>query len=250
MGYNINYYNTDKAERRNSYFNNKPIFYNKGLDTNKIFFQCILEAIDSIKHKKLLRKIKILDLGTGAGYVPDILCKINRTKFKIVGIDLSAQMIQNAQSKIKDKRITFMVGDNKSLPFKAGSFDIITNKLSTQFDVKEMARVLKKGGYFIFKEYGINKGFKEVRELFSNRYAKLEKTPQDFYNELTKQEFSEVFIRSFFIKRTYKLEEIKKIFEMAPLIHNFDGKDLLKIKNKLGDNIKVSSDPFIIYARK
>lgn len=250
MSYNINYYSADKAKKRDKYFATNPIFYNQGLDTNKKFFQYIIEAINNIKHKKPSKIIKILDLGTGTGYVPEILSKIDKTKFKIIGIDLSTQMIENAKNKIKDQRITFVVGDNKHLPFKPESFDIITNKLSTQFSIKEMARVLKKGGHFIFKEYGVNKGFKEIRELFPHRYAKIKKTPFDFYRELYELEFNEISFKSFFIKRTYKLKEIKKIFEMANLINNFNDQDMLKIKNKLGNSIKVFSDPFIIYARK
>jgi ubiquinone/menaquinone biosynthesis C-methylase UbiE len=250
MKYNINYYNTEKAEKRSNYFASKPIFFDKGIDTNKVFFQFINDSIESISKKKKRGKIKILDLGTGTGYVPEILCKINQAEFEITGIDLSEQMIRNAKNKINDKRMNFIIGDNNHLPFKSESFDIVTNKLSTQFSVKELFRVLKKDGYFVFKEYGQNKGFKEIREIFIRRFAKINKTPFDIYNELYKLKFSEILFKSYFLKRVYKIEEINKIFGMAGLINNFSKKDLFKIKDKLGSNLKITSDPFIIYAKK
>lgn len=250
MKYKANYYNEEKAKKRNDYFSSKPMFIDEDVDTNKIFFEFIVESIEKICQINKRAKIQILDLGTGTGYVPEILCKISQADFEITAIDLSKDMIENAKENNFDKRIKFTIADNNHLPFKAGSFDIVTNKLTTQFSTKELFRVLKKDGYFVFKEYGKNKGFKEIRKIFIKRFVKSNKTSFDIYNELCELEFSEILFKSYSLKRVYGIDEIKNIFEMAKLIDNFSLEDLLKIKNELGDKLTITSDPFIVYAKK
>jgi SAM-dependent methyltransferase len=252
MVYKIRFYNRRIAEKREKYFNKKPIFKKNVIDTNRLFFDYILEAIDksSCKNKK---HIKILDLGTGTGYVPRVLTRLSKNKFKIVGIDLAPEMLNIAKLKTNDSRIKYLLGDNKNLPFKPESFDIITNKLSTQFDLTEVKRVLKNGGVFIFKEYGKYKGFKEIAERFKNRYKKPEIDIVDYIKVLQNLNFHEIILRSFFLKRKYNFQEIKTIFEMTNLISNFNLRDLNLIKDKIfkrKKQINIHSDPFIIFAQK
>jgi len=182
MAYKIKFYNRKIAEKREKYFDKNSIFKKNVIDTNRLFFDYILKAIDKLSCKNK-NHIKILDLGTGTGYVPRILTQLSKNKFKIVGIDLVPEMLNMARSKTSDSRIKYLLGDNKNLPFQSGSFDIVTNKLSTQFDLIEVKRVLKNGGFFIFKEYGKYKGFKEIAERFKNRYSGL-------YQNITEFKFS------------------------------------------------------------
>jgi len=246
--YDINYYDREKAISRNKYFNNAPIFYKKGVDTNKIFFDYILNEINV----KANNKLSILDLGTGTGYVPKTLCRICQKNFSITGIDLSKDMIDAARRENADKRIVYKIADNRKLPFRSESFDIITNKLSTQFNIQEVNRVLKKDGIFIFKEYGPFKGFKEIKKMFGKKFRSGGKSTDKCVTELYKLGFDEIIKHVFLIKRKYGPNEIKQIFSMANLIENFNEADLQKIKDKLLKNgkITVTSDPFIIFARK
>ncbi|MCX6742809.1 MAG: hypothetical protein NT116_01075, partial [Candidatus Parcubacteria bacterium] len=130
------------------------------------------------------------------------------------------------------------------------AFDIVTNKLTTQFDLCELNRVLKQNGLFIFKEYDKYKGFKEIFNLFGNRFIKIKKEPVDYYKELAQLGFQEIVLRKFLINRDYQIDEINSIFAMANIIENFHPDDLNKIQNNLGENFNITSDPFIIYARK
>ena len=245
------FYNYNKAKRREKYYNQKPIFYTKGIDTNKFFFDYIKESIKKIKKEKQIKKIKILDLGTGTGYVPKILCKTSKAKFNIIGIDNSSEMLEIAKKTFQDCRIKYKLADNYKLPFKDKSFDIVTNKLTTRFSAKEIKRVLKEGGYFIFKEYGQYKGFKEIFNIFKKRYVKSKKA-MDYYELFHKYNFQEISLKTFLIKRRYKHDEIEDIFTMANLINNFNEKDIIKIKEKLSKKsiVKITSDPFIIYAKR
>lgn len=245
--YNIKYYSKEKAKKRDQFFSQKPLFINKGVDTNKIFFDFILEKIKESSH----RKISILDLGTGTGYVPEVITKLSKANFQIIGIDLSKDMLARAEETKSDQRIKYKLADNRKLPFKNNSFDIITNKLSTQFNAKEVYRVLKKDGIFVFKEYRKYKGFKEIAEIFKKRFKKTQKLMVDYANELIGLNFREVVLKSYLIKREYKAEEIKEIFSMVDLISNFDDKDMAKIKKlEIQGRISVNSDPFILFTRK
>ena len=246
--YNIDYYNEEKAKMRKKYFADKSLFSEKGIDTNRIFFNYILDELKKNSKKTL----KILDLCTGTGYVPKTLCQLTKNKFKIIGIDLAKEMLAVAEKGKQDKRINYKLANNFKLPFKNGSFDIITNKLSTQFSFKEVYRVLKKDGIFIFKEYGEFKGFKEIKKIFNQRFKKSNKSIDDYLKEIEKNNYKEIILQRFLIKRDYKLSEIENIFYMANLIENFKKLDLQKIKSKLMKNstIRITSDPFIIFLRK
>lgn len=78
----------------------------------------------------------------------------------VVGLDMSYNMISNAQHKadrinINGSSMTFMVGDAEHLPFHAGSFDMIT--CSNSFHhyphqlqaLREMHRVLSSNGQLL-----------------------------------------------------------------------------------------------------
>lgn len=250
MKYDIKYYSSEKALNREKYFNNKPLFSDKGIDSNKIFFDYILNQIDLLKNNG--QKIKIADIGTGTGYVPQALCSLSEENFEIIGVDLSKKMIKIAEEKKTDKRIKYLIADNNRLPFRNNSFDIVTNKLSTQFDMKEVYRILKTGGIFVFKEYGKYRGFKEIAEIFRIRYKKTNKSINDHITDISSLGFESSTINLYRIKRSYSRDEIKNIFSMADLIDKFNDKDLKKIEDKLMKNniIKVISDPFVIFAKK
>lgn len=250
MRYNIQFYSKKRAEERIRYYKRHTIFVKNKIDTNKTFFDFILWALDNPPG---LKRKRILDLGTGTGYVPQVLCRLTNNNFNIVGVDLSENMLQSAKRETKDKRSQFLRADNNRLPFRDKSFDIVSNKLTTQFNIKEVYRVLKNGGYFIFKEYGKYKGFKEIAELFGDRYKRTDRTPIEYLDDLYESRFSDITLRIFLIERSYNLQEIKEIFGMSNLIKDFTHNDLIKIKNKLAiasGKIKITSDPFIICAKK
>lgn len=94
-----------------------------------------------------------LDIGCGDGF----FCFKNKDKFnKIFGIDVSEFRIKNAkQNKLTkhNKKFIFRTGDMDSrLPFKSDYFDTVTLIAAFQycydpfFTLREMRRVLKKGG--------------------------------------------------------------------------------------------------------
>ncbi len=102
----------------------------------------------------LISNLNVLELGCGTGYFTKELVKTEAT---IYAIDISPELIENAKTKIKSNNINFILGNACSLPFNDTTFDIILGSsvlhhLDINSAVKEIYRVLKKGGRIRFTE--------------------------------------------------------------------------------------------------
>lgn len=106
--------------------------------------------------KYALKTDRIIDIGCGAGRTTIGLRNIGYTN--IIGIDISTKMILKAKS--RDKTLEFISADVAVLPFEDNSFDIaffsfnglmlIPNISNRILAIKEIKRVLRKKGLFIF----------------------------------------------------------------------------------------------------
>lgn len=100
---------------------------------------------------------KLLDIGSGTGYLIDMLSKEHDAEF--IGLDLSPEMIKQAESK-NIKNAKFVEGRSDMLPFENDSFDIVTCSQSfhhypeTDKPMQEAKRVLKPGGLYILSDTG------------------------------------------------------------------------------------------------
>ncbi len=106
--------------------------------------------------KYLRKKQKILDLACGYGRFTIPLVKQG---YAIQGIDISQNLIAKAKETAKKEGldIKFQIGDMRKLPYKDNSFDAIICMWSAFIELskenhqikalKEMLRVLKKGGF-------------------------------------------------------------------------------------------------------
>lgn len=119
--------------------------------------------------KKVLRMVSdtqpetILDIATGTGDLAILLSKSNATK--IVGLDLSAGMLEVGKQKVKalglDNKIEMIQGDSENLPFQDNTFDAITvafgvrNFENLEKGLTEILRVLKPNGIFVILETSV-----------------------------------------------------------------------------------------------
>ncbi len=105
----------------------------------------------------------ILDIATGTG---DLAIMMTKTSAKtIVGLDLSAGMLEVGQKKIDAKqlsnKIEMVLGDSENIPFADHHFDAITvsfgirNFENLEKGLSEILRVLKPNGLFVILETSV-----------------------------------------------------------------------------------------------
>ena len=116
------------------------------------------------------RKLKILDVGCGAGFFSILLAKEGH---QVIGIDLTPDMIDNARVLAAEEGVDceFVVMDAENPEFADESFDVIVSRNLTwtlpnvQHAYKEWLRVLKKGG--ILLNFDANYGITDFSNLSS-----------------------------------------------------------------------------------
>jgi malonyl-CoA O-methyltransferase len=96
--------------------------------------------------------LTVLDLGSGTGFFTNILAD---TYQQVIGLDISSEMLSFAKSNRSDD-IFWLEADAHKLPLQDESIDFIFSNLVIQWCdpldvvIKEILRVLKPGGLFIF----------------------------------------------------------------------------------------------------
>lgn len=192
---------------------------------------------------------KILDIGTGNGFVLKQINENSNIKSTLTGVDNSREMVSTARENLGEIA-TILEGDNNNLPFANNSFDIVTAKNVTRYNSDELYRVLKNGGYFVFREYGPSKGLIEIANLFKDRLIRSRQV--EYYStKLEKSGFDIVSIEQYKVHRKYQsVQEIINITKSFPLIEGYSEKDEELIRESLNGNCNITSDPFILVAKK
>lgn len=123
---------------------------------------------------------KILDIATGTGDLALMMASL--APDKIIGLDISAGMLNVGKQKINEAnlsdKIEMRVGDSEEMPFSEDSFDAITvsfgvrNFANLEKGIKEIARVLKPTGVLVILEtsnptkFPFKQGYKIYTHLF------------------------------------------------------------------------------------
>ena len=142
----------------------QSIFYLRGvMEGSQAFFynrfavyiaRPVFSVFEMTLHDKLSKAKRVLDVGTGPGHFPILLGEIY-PDLKIIGVDLSDDMLSEATKALKRSgltNVTFKKGDAMNLPFPNNHFDIVTSNFSIKHwpdrvkGLCEIYRVLKKGG--------------------------------------------------------------------------------------------------------
>lgn len=157
----------DNISKRYDFLNH---FLSMGID--KIWRKKAVKILGAYKPKL------ILDIATGTG---DFAISSLRLKpVKVIGLDLSAGMLDMGRKKMKKKglqdKVEMVLGDSENLPYEDSLFDGITvgfgvrNFENLEKGLSEMHRVLKKGAPAVILEFSKPKRF-PVKQSF-NFYSK------------------------------------------------------------------------------
>jgi demethylmenaquinone methyltransferase/2-methoxy-6-polyprenyl-1,4-benzoquinol methylase len=105
----------------------------------------------------------ILDIATGTGDL--VIMMSNTSAKKIIGLDISAGMLEVGKQKIEAKKLTekieMVLGDSESMPYPDNYFDAITvsfgirNFETLEKGLSEIYRVLKPNGIFVILETSV-----------------------------------------------------------------------------------------------
>ena len=135
-------------------YDNEKVIFSRGVvtasmfDLNRDFLLFFKNGFIKLRKSKL----KVLDVGCGAGALTEALKKVF-PGFSFYACDISHEAIVEARK--TNPNIRFVVGDATKLPFNSGTFDVVM--MNSVFDhtesprkaVSEAYRVLKKGGTFL-----------------------------------------------------------------------------------------------------
>lgn len=126
-------------------------------------------GIDISWRKKVLQLVAnthpkaILDIATGTGDLAILMTQTNAEK--IIGLDISAGMLEVGRKKIEDRKLSNKIemiqADSENIPFEDNTFDAITvafgvrNFENLEKGLSEILRVLKPNGIFVILETSI-----------------------------------------------------------------------------------------------
>jgi len=143
-------------------------------------------GIDLSWRRKAIKKLKkddpklILDVATGTADMSIIACKLLNPK-KIIGIDISEQMLQLGKKKTEKEglssKIELQTGDSEAIKFPDNSFDAVMaafgvrNFENLEKGLNEILRVTKPGGRLLILEFSKPRG-KAVRSFY-NLYMRM-----------------------------------------------------------------------------
>ena len=160
------------------------------------------------------RKISILDIGCGSGRHVKLFAE---NRFQVFGIDFSKSAIFNTKNLLRKNKLRaeLKCSDMHNLPFKDNYFDGVlsfgvfyySDSKGMKKSIKEMYRVLKKGGT----------GFINIRSTNDYRYGKGKKIENNTYI-LNIKDTNELDLKIHFLNRNqlrnyfkqFKKIEIKK----------------------------------------
>lgn len=112
----------------------------------------VAQREDTLTRLSICKGEKVLDIGSGPGFLATALAAATGPTGKVFGVDISQQMVNRAASKSPHPWLTYKVADATALPFENESFDVVVSTQVAEYvpDIdafcSEFFRVLKAKG--------------------------------------------------------------------------------------------------------
>jgi len=107
---------------------------------------------DTLERLSITGGESVLDIGSGPGFLATEMADATGSTGKVVGVDISKQMVDRAASKSTQPWLSYQVADATELPFEDESFDVVVSTQVAEYvpDIEafcaEIYRVLKPNG--------------------------------------------------------------------------------------------------------
>jgi len=225
---------SDMANATTKQYNNFAKDFSKiATKQNIVNIKAIYEQFNfSLKNKKLI------DLGCGDG---ENLVHYQTKGAEVYGIDASKELVKIAKSKlpVADIRVEFF----EKLSFKRNYFDVVVSKYAMQHSskiepiYKEVVRVLKKDGIFIFLVTHPVRQIFEKQQKSKDYFKQVMVESLILDGQLTVKELSHTFseyLSEYFFKHFEIISFIEKVDPSAEKIdgHTYPGFMIIKAKKK------------------
>lgn len=189
--------NKDKVKRR---FSKNAKTYDKYANVQKLMGNKLIELLEDKQFDK------ILEIGSGTGYVTDLLRK-KYPHADITAMDIAEGMIDLTSKKMQGLNINFICGDFELADIQ-DKYDLIISNATIQWfnnhktSVNKMKSLLNDNGVICISTFG-SKTFKELHDTYKalqDNSMDYIKPGQDFYDsdrleELMRSEFASENIR-------------------------------------------------------
>ncbi|MGY6172149.1 class I SAM-dependent methyltransferase [Candidatus Mycoplasma pogonae] len=237
-----------------NYFENDDVVKKYGVAVDQIGLWKSEMAIFS---KYFSKQGRLLDLGCGSGRTTFGLYDLGYRN--LIGVDLSHNMIQQAQNIALDKNVAieFFQGDATQLQFEDASFDnclfsfngfnAIPTEMLRRQALHEIHRILKSGGIYIFTSHNRNQNsFRHHWEAEAKRWAEKTQNPafEKFGDHLIEDEFGKFNYIHF-----YAIEELHDLL----IDHGFEILEIIDREKNYLENaavLKFSNNTIFYVVRK
>jgi ubiquinone/menaquinone biosynthesis C-methylase UbiE len=146
---------SDDKTRTLSFTGSVPSNYDEYL--GPMFFEQY--AIDIASRVRALNAKSVLELCCGTGRVTRHLRNAVSSSSRFIASDISADMLQVAQSKLQDSKIDWQIVDAQQIPFEANEFDVVVCAFGYMLvpdrakAFAETLRVLRNGGTLVMSTW-------------------------------------------------------------------------------------------------
>lgn len=171
-------------ENEKAFYNQEKNIQRYGESIDKVG---LWDSEQIIFHKYITKNAKILDIGCGAGRTTINLYKEGYKD--IIGLDVADKLIAYAKNYIRENNldINFILGDATDLHYLDNTFDVvifsyngmqcIPKKANRDKVLKEIHRILKSGGIYIFTAHDRNDGSR--REFWQEEKERWDRGEED-----------------------------------------------------------------------
>lgn len=184
----------------------------------------------------------VLDLATGTGDFAFLLHLSGGHTSKVVGVDLSEQMLAVARVSARRKgidkdAITFLRGDISNLPFPDDMFDVCTisygirNVQNIHRVLKEALRVTKRGGTFVIVEatrpvqpvirFMINFYFSRIVPIVASLFSSSPQAYDYFVRSVESFPFPDIFAKMMERAGWFKVRYFPKLLGSVTVFQGF-----------------------------